>query len=58
MKKKREIYVLYQDAVVCRLLAMTVSETGRTSRVQFDNGEIADVSSDQIQMTFDLEPEA
>lgn len=58
MKKKREIYVLYQDAVVCRLLAMTVSETGRTSRVQFDNGEIADVNSDQIRMTFDLEPEA
>ena len=57
MKKNREMYVLYQNAVMCRLISMTVINNEKTAKVMFDNGEVADVPHSDIAMTFDLSME-
>lgn len=54
MKKKRDVYVLYQNAVMCRLIGLGF---GKCATVVFDNGEQATVPMTDLQMTFDLNPE-
>lgn len=57
MKKNRELFALYQGAVMCKVVAMTIEGYQRLAVVRFDNGEQAKVPSSELQMTFDLENE-
>ena len=54
MPIKKNVYALYQGAVMCRLININF---GKSAAVQFDNGEQATVPMTDLQMTFDLNPE-
>ena len=51
---KRDLYALYQGAIMCRVISTTIKCYQKVSMVVFDNGEIADVPFRELQLQFDL----